>query len=249
MSMKRVRLSLVSFAFRSERVVFCLLFFLLLERDFVTLLTKHGKEEDAEKLMRGELRELNLGSCEIGDDGAVKVAAFIKVDDTVGWVYLISCNIGPRGAKAIADVLKHNKKVWWLNLYNNQFGDQGADSLIDALSQNVCMTGLYVLGNDIAPESVATIQYLTKTRNAVLIPAAARRASLYLIAARRATPIADSGALAIFPKEIVKMIAMEVWVTRKDPAWIRSVSATGDTEREKNDIERWNREHADSDSD
>jgi hypothetical protein len=182
------------------------------------------------------------------DDGAVTVAAFLTVNDTVERVHLYRSNIGPRGAKAIADAVKRNKKLQYLNLINNQIGDQGADALIDALNHNVCLVGLYV-NNKLALELIATIEYLTKTRNAVLIPAAARRASLYLIAARRATPIADSGALAIFPKEIVKMIAMEVWVTRKDPAWIRSVSATGDTEREKNDIERWNREHADSDSD
>jgi hypothetical protein len=138
-------------------------------------------------------------------------------------VELYGCNIGPRGANAIADALKCNKKVWHLGLTYNQIGDQGADSLIDALSQNVCMTGLYVLGNNIARESVATIKYLTQTRNKTLIPAAARRASMYLIAARRTTPIADAGILAIFPKEIVRMIAMAVYATRKDLAWIKAV--------------------------
>jgi hypothetical protein len=100
---------------------------------------------------------------------------------------------------------------------------EGADSLIDALCHNVCITKLYVNGNNVAPESEATIKYLTETRNAVLIPAAALRASLYLIAARRATPIADAGDFEIFPKEIVKMIAMAVYATRKDPAWIKAV--------------------------
>jgi hypothetical protein len=47
--------------------------------------------------------------------------------------------------------------------------------------------------------------------------------ALYLIAARRVTPIADAGILSIFPKEIVKMIAMAVYATRKDPAWIKAV--------------------------
>jgi hypothetical protein len=50
---------------------------------------------------------------------------------------------------------------------------EGADSLIDALCHNVCITKLYVNGNNVAPESEATIKYLTETRNAVLIPAAA----------------------------------------------------------------------------
>jgi hypothetical protein len=196
---------------------------LLLERDLFALLTKHGLEEDAEKLMRGELRELNLSGYEFGDDGAVKVAAFIKVNDTVEELYLGNNNIGPLGAKALADAVKHNKKVWYLSLRHNQIEQEGADFFINALSHNVCLTELYVGGNNIAHQSEATIEYLTETRNAILIPAAVRRASLYLIAARRATPIADAGALAVFPKEIVKMIAMAVWATRKDPKWIEAI--------------------------
>jgi hypothetical protein len=186
------------------------------------LLRKHDMEEYAEKLMRSELKVLNLINCELGDDGAVKVAAFIKDDDSVEKVLLWGNNIGPRGAKALADALKHNKKVSYLDLTSNPFGDGEADAFIDALSHNVCITELYV-DDDIAPESMVTIEYLTQTRNAILIPAATRRASLYLIAARRATPIADAGHLAIFPKEIVRLIAMAVWATRKDPKWIEAV--------------------------
>jgi hypothetical protein len=187
------------------------------------LLTKHGEEKDAAALMRDELKDLYLNYCGIGDDEAVKVAAFIKGNDTVEELYLGNNNIGSRGAKPIADALKYNKKVWYLGLGGNQIGREGAESLIDALNHNVCITELYLYGNNIAPESEAPIQYLTWTRNRVLIPAAARHASLYLIAARRATPIADAGILAIFPKEIVRMIAMAVWATRKDPKWIEAV--------------------------
>jgi hypothetical protein len=84
------------------------------------------------------------------------------------------------------------------------------------------MKVLDVIGNIIAPKARATIEYLAGTRNAILIPAAVRRASLSLIAARR--NIAGAGILAIFPKEIVKMIAMEVYATRKDPIWIDALS-------------------------
>jgi hypothetical protein len=157
-------------------------------------------------------------------------------------VWLSFNNIGPRGAKAIADALKHNKMVWSLALLKNPIGDVGTDFFIDALSHNVCLTELHVSFDHRHSESRATIKYLTGTRNKVLIPAAVRRASLCLIAARRVTPIEDAGILSIFPKEIVRLIAMAVWATRKDPKWIKAVSLTGDTEQEKNDIERWNRE-------
>ena len=121
------------------------------------LLTKHGKREDAEKLMLGELKELDLSWLQIGDDEVVKVAAFLKVDATVKKVYLTDCNIGPRGAKAIAVAVKHNRTVWWLNLSKNQLGDESADSLIDALNQNVCLTDLYVSFSNVTRESQATI--------------------------------------------------------------------------------------------
>jgi hypothetical protein len=211
---------LVSFALERERG-FVHFSSLLLEHDLVMLMKKHGKEVDAEELLRGELRVVNFDYCEIGDDGAFIVAAFIKGDVTVEMVYLGSCNIGPRGTKAIADAVKHSKTVWCLNFNWNQIGDDGAEAVLIALSHNVCIIGMLIRDNDIAPESQATIKYLTETRNAVLIPAAVRRTSLYLISARR--NISDAGRLAIVPKEIVRMIAMAVWATRKDPKWIEAL--------------------------
>ena len=172
--------------------------------------------------MGGELVTMNLSFCPIGDNGAEIVADYLKHDETVMKVYLHRCNIGPRGAKAIAESLKHNRTVELLILYSNPIGDEGADSLIDALTYNVCIEVLNVIANRIASELRATINYLTKTRNKFMIPTAARRASLFLIAARR--NITDSGNLAIFPKEIVKMIAMELYATRKDPIWINTLT-------------------------
>ena len=137
-------------------------------------------------------------------------------------VHLYSCNIGPRGVKAIAESLKHNQTVEEMYLFDNQIGDEGAEALIDALRYNLYLHWIYVVNNDIAPKLQATIKYLTETRNKILIPAAVRRASLYLIAARRNTT--SAGNLAIFPKEIVNMIAMAVWETRKEPIWINALS-------------------------
>ena len=57
------------------------------------------------------LKVLDLSRCQLRDDGAVKVAAFIKVDDTVEELRLWNNNIGPRGNKALADALNHNKAV------------------------------------------------------------------------------------------------------------------------------------------
>ena len=186
------------------------------------LLREHGNDEQAEDLMRGEPATLNLEYCTIGDDGAEVVADFLKHDKTVIKVWLNGCDIELRGAKAIAESLKHDKTVEEVYLSFNQIGDEGAEALIDALSYNVCMKWLQVGINNIGPKFQGTIEYLTKTRNKCLIPTATLRASLSLIAARR--NIADAGNLAVFPKEIVRMIAMEVWATRKESVWINALT-------------------------
>jgi hypothetical protein len=171
-------------------------------------------------VLRVELTKLDLSNCKIGDDGAEIVADFLKHDQTLRLVRLWSINIGPRGAKAIAESLMHNRTVELLNLCANPIGNEGAEALIDALNYNICLTWLDA--SLAAPELRKTFTYLTETRNGLLIPAAVRRASLFLIAARR--NIADAGILAIFPKEIVKMIAMEVYATRKEPIWINALT-------------------------
>ena len=143
-------------------------------------------------------------------------------------VLLNGCNIGQRGVKALSKVLKHNQTVEHLDLFRNHIGNVGAEWLINALCKNVCIMYMFVLSENMAPASAATIKYCTQTRNKILIPAAARRASLYLVAARRTRNYEDMGDLAAFPKEIVKMIAMEVYLTRKDPIWMNALT---DSER------------------
>ena len=177
-------------------------------------------DNQAAALIKGVLAKLHLVNRLIGDDGAEIIAEFLKHDKTAREVLLWSCNIGPRGAKAIAESLKHNWTVELLNIFNNTIGDESAGALIEALNYNVSIKLLHVRG--IALRFQTTIKYLTRERNKILIPAAVRRASLCLIAARR--NITNAGILAIFPKEIVKMIAMEVWATRKEPIWINALS-------------------------
>ena len=174
--------------------------------------------------MRGELTILNFNLRMIVDDGAEIVPAFLMHDKTVKSVLLYGYNVGPQGVKAIAESLKYNQTVEHLGLDYNQIGDEGAEALIEALNYNVCKEALITYS--VAPEIRAIIKHLTKIRNKILIPAAVRRASLCLIAARR--NFTDAGNFALFPKEIVRMIAMEVYATRKEPIWI---SALGDFER------------------
>ena len=112
----------------------------------------------------------------------------------------------------------------------------GAVALIDALNYNVSIKKMGInkasdhrIENPITGKFEhsrvnAQIRYLTETRNKLLIPAAVRRASLYLIAIRRTPNYHGMGGFADFPKEIIKIIAMEVWASRKDPIWIKALT-------------------------
>ena len=189
----------------------------------LALLREHGKDEQAEALMRGELVTVNFIGCQLGDDGAEVIANFLKHDETATTIYLLNCSTGSPGAKAIAESLKHNQTVVLVDLLNNHLiGAEAAAVLNEALNHNVCVQVLRVPLRGSARKLQSSIKYLTETRNKILIPAAVRRTSLYLIASRRTA--ADAGILAIFPKEIVKMIAMEVWATRKEPIWINALT-------------------------
>ena len=183
-------------------------------------------------LTQGELTRLDLEGCQILCVGAEIVADFLKHNETVIEAELYGCAIGARGAKTIAEALKHNETVELLELRSNPIGDEGGEALLDALAYNVCIGDIPLYNTNVVSESVAIIIYLTGTRNAILIPAVVRRASLFLIAARRT--IAGAGHLSRFPKEIVKMIAMEVWASRKEPIWINALTEserTGKSEK------------------
>ena len=188
----------------------------------MALLRERGKLKEAYVALRGELTLLDLESCQIGDDGAEIVAAFLQHDETVREVHLWDCRIGLRGAKAIACALQHNETIRVLSLDGNQITNKGAEALIGALNSNVSIIALNVNANTLNLKAKVIIKYRSRTRNRDLIPAAARRASLYIITAHRT--LGNAGDLSILPKEIVKMIAMEVYATRREPIWIRVLS-------------------------
>ena len=144
-------------------------------------------------------------------------------NDTVKRLGLTLNKIGPRGTAKLAAALKSNKTRCTLDLSGNQIGEDGAEALMAALSFNACITSLDLFACGVSNKSMTTLEYLTKTRNAVLIPAAVRRAFLFLITIR-GTVIRDGmGDFATLPRGIVRMIAMEIWSLRRDPIWIHAL--------------------------
>ena len=204
----------------------------------VKLLRSHKKDHVVEDVLKNKLTKLDFFMCPIRDAGAEIVSEFLQHNETVTQVHLRSCKIGSRGAKAIAGSFKHNTTVRYVDVRENEIDEESVKAVIEALNDNACIKEICLWGNRIAFESHASIQYLTETRNAISIPAIVRRASLSLIVARR--EVENSGDLLILPKEIVKMIAIKVWETRRDSKWIEALSDAKELERES--VEKFTKE-------
>ena len=86
------------------------------------------------------------------------------------------------------------------------------DAFIEAHQNNVTLTRL----QGIESPKIASLLL----RNKELIPAAVRRAAFLLIGIRRSTDFEGMGDFAVFPKDIVRLIAQTVYATRRDPIWI-----------------------------
>jgi hypothetical protein len=205
--------------------------------------------EEADILVLGQLVDLDLSDklSRIGNEGITIVSEFLKCNTTLKRLDLSRCSFDDQAVAALATSFKYNRTLKSLFITKNNFSDTGRCSLIHGLEENVTICNLPnrallsyarrkqydTFGNMISirdPQSM--IRYLVETRNGILIPAAVRRASLYLIWSRK--DISSAGQLAIFPKDIVKMISIELWETRKDPIWLMSSS---DKERGEEEIE------------
>ena len=170
------------------------------------------------------LQVLNLSTCGINDSGACLIAESLSRNKQSKLRELNLCfnKIKVSGKLAFANMLRSNQILETLRLQQGLFeGDEVAEVLnvfLDVLSHsNVSLKSLSLSRDN---EFAASVLH----RNSILIPEAVRRASLYLIGIRQSTLASDGmGDLAVFPKDIVKLLAQHVWATRKDPKWIDAV--------------------------
>ena len=161
-------------------------------------------------LLSGEpIQSLNLSWCDLNDDADV-VADFVCTRRDLVQVDLNGNKIGLRSAIAIAKAVRCS--VRRLSLLNNCVGNEGAAALMEALDSNPSMDSLSLgcrLDNCIFSEACARIEALENC-NRTLIPGAVRDICLSMMGIRNGSNHGGMGSLAIFPKEIVKIIAMEV---------------------------------------
>ena len=179
------------------------------------------------------------------NEGAQVVADFLKDDNTLQLVLLgsrvsfgidadeIGNMLGMDGITALAEALKHNRTVDSLGLERTWFGEEAGKALLECFNSNVSIEILSIDDTGLSPELQGNLEFLANSRNRVLIPDVVREAALLLILARRSSNSDDMGTLAALPKDVVRLIAMRVWATNKDPKWIEAVEATGTYEMVK----------------
>ena len=192
--------------------------------NLVALARQSADQSLAGALERGEAVEtLDLAGCGVTADSAVCVAAYLRYNRSVERVYVGRNSLGSEGLRIVLESLRYNWKVRLLHV-SQIYVDETIELVQQLLAHNIVLTEVRMdASNDV--EGAATIGYLTRHRNALLIPIAVRSVILLLIGARSQTDDFDTmGILAALPIEIVFLIARFVWKTRRDSEWIRAVS-------------------------
>ena len=163
------------------------------------------------------LRALNVSYSGIFDDGAIALASLLEHGSHLVELDLNENEIGEAGLMALAKALNHNQNLQDLYVYFDSGGDgEGIENaFVDVFQSNVALLKL----RDIRSSRIDTLLL----RNKELIPAAVRRAALLLIGIRRSTDFEGMGDFAVFPKDIVRLIAQTVYATRRDPLWIQAL--------------------------
>mmetsp|Transcript_48181 Transcript_48181/g.65613 ORF Transcript_48181/g.65613 Transcript_48181/m.65613 type:complete len:761 (-) Transcript_48181:297-2579(-) len=110
-----------------------------------------------------ECTELDLGSTDLGDDGAELVAAALHGNRRVVLLDLMSNGIGDRGAAALARTLVADDNVLEvLDLYANRIGDEGSAALARALRNNTSLSVLDLWDNKVGDRGASALGDLLK---------------------------------------------------------------------------------------
>jgi hypothetical protein len=113
------------------------------------------------------LTYLNIGSCLIGDGGALAIANYIRSDTAkIQNLNIANNHIGPAGAGYLAEALKTNTILQFLELQSNNIGDEGARALIECLrTANIFLLDCKIYGNKFTGTTVQADLSNLITRN------------------------------------------------------------------------------------
>uniref|UniRef100_A0A6S8A2X7 Uncharacterized protein n=1 Tax=Aplanochytrium stocchinoi TaxID=215587 RepID=A0A6S8A2X7_9STRA len=127
------------------------------------IISSEGAKGIGEVLKRktSTIRTLDLCECEIGDEGAMNIAAALEVNKSLQIIDLSSNDIGPAGAEKIAKALKKNKSLHSLNLASKgvgvNIGDEGVKKIAASLETNKKLQTLILKFNQIGDDEAESI--------------------------------------------------------------------------------------------
>ena len=163
------------------------------------------------------LREVDLGYNEVGDDGAKHISDALKMNIRLTSLNLRQNNICCDGATYLAESLKANTILKNLVLLNNRIDNVGAKQLAKALEMNVVLTS-FAIQNNPGYKCISYCAFIFD-RN-VDICKIIRSCIYYIIGIRKKGYLDDMGFFGKLPKEIVFVIAKEVWASRGSCGWL-----------------------------
>jgi Ran GTPase-activating protein (RanGAP) involved in mRNA processing and transport len=82
------------------------------------------------------ITHLDLSGNELGDAGAIEIAAMLKRTKTLKHLNLVDNEIGVEGASALADAIRVNRSLVVVDMSSNKVGIQGTQALADAVYAN-----------------------------------------------------------------------------------------------------------------
>ena len=189
----------------------------------------YGTEDNLAALATGlknntNLEVLDLSYCAMSDREAVAFADALKHNTGLKVLELTENEIWVVGLVALAKALRFNRSLQKLrfNFDHQKLVKDIEVAFFDMLCLNVCLTSLCFNPKLYGDEGVGnpSLEPLLR-RNRELIPDAVRRAALLLVGVcRSSTNYEGMGDFAIVPRDVVKLIAKEVWATRTDPIWM-----------------------------
>ena len=189
------------------------------------LIRKHcfPSSDEVGQLLGGTLEQLTLRWLNFDKNPGLlqTIADFLQIDKTLFLLTFFGCRFSQQSYHILVDALWKNNTLRALNLSQSDFTNDDAEMFLHYLQGNVSIHFFSADDERVCEIKLQQILRNCSSRNRHLIPAVVRRASLYLIAARK--NVATAGFLGWFPKEIVRMIAIKVWASRIDPLWLQAL--------------------------
>lgn len=167
------------------------------------------------------LKILDASATAIGDVGVARLAKTLELG-TLKLLDLSRCQFGCSGAARLAEALCVNSSLIQLHIWHNNITRNGVRELVDALKVNGCLLEFGFDFHDFGyGEQVKAL--LERNHNLV---STARSAALFLIGIRCGTNLQGMGDLGRLSKDVVILIAKQVWATRGQREWIQAALET-----------------------